>query len=240
MTPICLQWLDAPAPHRTLAALRASGELARLLPEVEALYGVPQNPQHHPEVDTGVHTELCLQMAELLEAAPRARFAVLTHDLGKALTPSTEWPKHVDHEVRGLEPVRAVCERLAVPADWQTLALLVCEYHLHAHRAFEMRSTSVVKFLQQTRLDAELHGLFDDFVVACEADKRGRTGKEANPYAQGAFLRAAMVELRARPYPPGADMYAAEGVKVYAERLLAVRRARDPYRELRAAAPVTC
>lgn len=239
MTPTCLQWLELPAPHEALASLHANGELARLLPEVEALYGVPQNPLHHPEVDTGVHTELCLQLAERLGASPRARFAVLTHDLGKALTPSAEWPKHVDHELRGIEPVRAVCERLAVPEDWQALALLVCEYHLHAHRAFEMRSTSVVKFLQQTRLDSEVHPLFEDFIIACEADKRGRTGKEDKPYDQGAFLRAAMAELRLRPYPEGADMYAPAGVKVYGERLTAVRRARDPYRDLRSA-PAVC
>lgn len=222
--------------------MRKAGLLATSFPEVDALYGVPQNPEHHPEVDTGIHTEMALQMAELLGASTRAKFAVLTHDLGKALTPVNELPKHVDHEIRGLDPVATLCDRHQVPLDWKNLALLVCEFHLHAHRAFEMRSTSVVKFLQNSGLDKEDTRFFEDFVVACEADKRGRLGKEEKPYHQGAFLREAYRALVAHPYSDGETMYTPGGIKTYEARLTGVRKARDPYRELRAPkqGPVAC
>jgi tRNA nucleotidyltransferase (CCA-adding enzyme) len=228
MTPDLLSWLDEAAPGEALAGLRASGWLAGHLPEVDALYGVPQSPEHHPEVDTGIHIELCLMMAERLGASARARFAVLMHDLGKALTPKDELPKHIDHETRGLVPVAAVCERLGVPVDWRDLALLMCELHLHAHRALEMRSSSVVKFMQSAGFDQSEDAFFEDFVVACEADKLGRTGKEGQPYPQGQFLRVARRDLVALPYSIGTDMYSLPGgVRVYEERLQAVKRLKD-------------
>ncbi|MCC5612633.1 HD domain-containing protein, partial [Nostoc sp. CHAB 5834] len=189
-----LAWLEGTGAAAALRSMRASGQLAELLPEVDALYGVPQNPEHHPEVCTGLHTEMCLDMAERLNATPAAKFAVLMHDLGKALTPKNELPKHIDHENRGIEPVTEVCNRLGAPQDMRELALAVCEYHLDAHRSLIMRSQSVLRFTERTGL---LKGTqyAEDFLVACEADARGRLGKEENPYPQGKFLRRVLNAL---------------------------------------------
>lgn len=223
--------LDSAKPGSTLTGWHARGKLASYLPEVDRLFGVPQHPEYHPEVDTGVHVAMCLDVAHQLRASKRARFAVLVHDLGKALTPADELPAHVGHERRGLRPTQQVCDRLVVPTDWRKLALLVGEYHLHAHRVFEMRSTSVVKFLQKSGLDTVEPDFFEDFVIACEADKRGRTGRQEQPYVQGAFLRCAWLSVCGHPYPPGADMHAPPGEQVYANRIAAVNRVREHFRE---------
>lgn len=224
-----LTLLNSTAPGELLLEWHTSGKLAELLPEVERLFGVPQRPEHHPEVDTGIHVAMCLDMAQRLGASPAARFAVLVHDLGKGLTPAEELPMHVDHEKRGLEPVQTLCDRLAVPAYWRKLGLLVCEYHLHAHRAFEMRSKSMLRLLNETGMDADLP-LLEDFLVACEADKRGRLHMTEKPYPQGQYIRAAARALQGIPMAPGTVIMDRDSQERHHARLAAVRGAGLPFR----------
>lgn len=220
-----LAWLFQPKADQALKALHAGRQLEHILPEVEALYGVPQNAEHHPEICTGIHTELCLKMAETIGASDVAKFAVLVHDLGKALTPKDELPKHVDHEHRGLVPVKAVCDRLSAPTSFVKVALAVCESHLHAHRAFEMRSKSMLKFVDGLALKKD-SAFAEDFLKACEADKRGRLGKEDRPYRQGAFLREVVKELNGLPDFISEEQNTREWQDWHNARLAAVRRAR--------------
>lgn len=175
-------------PQEIFTQWYASGRLALELPEVFALYGVPQKAEHHPEIDTGIHTMLVVQEARKLSDDVAVIFAALTHDLGKALTPPDEWPAHRGHEERGTDPVKALCDRLGVPADVRKLALLVCEDHLECHRAFEMRPGSVVQWIERNDWfsnRAEMH----NFIDSCEADARGRTGFENREYLSGHYLR---------------------------------------------------
>jgi tRNA nucleotidyltransferase (CCA-adding enzyme) len=174
--------LAEPAPQALLRVLRESGALARLLPEVDALYGVPQRPEYHPEIDTGLHIELCLeQSAKLRPGDAQIAFAVLVHDLGKALTPSHELPRHIAHEQRGLEPIRLVCERLRVPVDTRDLALHACREHLNVHRLHEMRAASIEALIQ--RCDGYRRPeRIAQIGWVCEIDKRGRAGLADQPY----------------------------------------------------------
>lgn len=221
--PQALDWLAAAAPHLHLAQLRRSGKLIELLPEVDALYGVPQSAEYHPEIDTGVHIELTLEAASLLTDSPAVRFAALVHDLGKALTPPDRWPKHVDHESQGLVPVAAVCDRFSVPEDWRKLALMVCEYHLHAHRAFEMNPKSVVRLFRTTGLEDQPQ-LLEPFLLAVEADKRGRAGRLYSSYPQGRYLADAFGIVRSTPMP--ADVTTPQGQDVHNMRLHLIRQVR--------------
>jgi len=181
--------LGEPQPSAFLQVLRACGALAVLFPEIDALYGVPQRAEFHPEIDTGVHLEMVLDAAaRLAPGDDLVGFCALTHDLGKALTPTNELPRHVGHEHRGVAPLRALAARLKVPTEHAALAELVCREHLNAHRAFELKPATVLKLLgaldalrRPTRLNA--------FLVACEADKRGRLGHEQDAYPQAAYLR---------------------------------------------------
>jgi len=183
-------------PEVFVCVLRDCGALAALLPEVEALFGVPQTPAYHPEIDTGVHTLMCLEQAVKLNAGTEVRFAVLVHDLGKALTPAAELPRHIAHEQRGLKPVRAVCERLKAPNSYRELALAVCEYHLHCHRALELRGKTLLKLMRGTGALRQPER-FEAFLLACEADARGRAGLEDRPYPQADYLRTALLAARA-------------------------------------------
>jgi len=178
-------------PSAFLRVLRDCGGLAVLFPEVDALYGVPQRPEFHPEIDTGVHLELVVDAAAKLAPGDElVGFCALLHDLGKALTPAHELPRHIGHEHRGVAAVRELSARLKVPTEHAALAELVCREHLNAHRAFELKPATVLKLLSSldalrrpTRLDA--------FLLACEADKRGRRGHEHDAYPQAGFLRSA-------------------------------------------------
>ena len=225
-----LELLESPAPGELLISWHGSGKLALLLPEVDSSFGIPQRKEHHPEVDTGIHVAMCLDVAQSLKASNAARFAVLLHDVGKSLTPTSELPAHVDHEIRGLAPVNAVCERFDVPEDWRKLALLVCEHHLHAHRAFEMRSKSMLRLLSQTGLERD-QALLDDFVVACEADKRGRLGKSENDYPQGRYMRKAAQVLQGLWMPPETVINDRPTQELHGARLRAVRDAGQPFRQ---------
>jgi tRNA nucleotidyltransferase (CCA-adding enzyme) len=178
-------------PSAFVRVLREAGALAVLFPEVDALYGVPQRAEYHPEVDTGVHLELVLDMAaHLAPGDDLVGFCALCHDLGKACTPADVLPSHIGHEHAGVAPLRALAARLKVPAEHAALAELVCREHLNAHRALELKPTTVLRLL--TRLDAlRRPQRLDAFLTVCEADKRGRLGQADAAYPQAGFLRAA-------------------------------------------------
>ncbi len=183
-------------PARFFEVLRECGALQRLVPELDALFGVPQPPEHHPEIDTGVHTLMVLAQATRLSADARVRFAALLHDLGKGTTPASEWPKHVGHEERGAALVRDICNRLRVPNEYRDLAVLVARYHTPCHRATELRDSTLLETLEA--LDAfRRPERVEGFVLACEADARGRTGYEDRPYPQADIFRRAFAAARA-------------------------------------------
>jgi tRNA nucleotidyltransferase (CCA-adding enzyme) len=177
-------------------ALRQLGALAAILPEVARLFGVPQPAQHHPEVDTGRHLLLALEVAAQISPQPAVRFGVLFHDLGKGLTPPDQWPRHLGHEEAGVEPIRALCHRLRIPNDIRDLAVLASRYHLHAHRAFELRPGTLLKMI--TALDGPRRPeRFHGFLQICEADARGRLGLQHKPYPQAEFLAGLLEAVRA-------------------------------------------
>jgi tRNA nucleotidyltransferase (CCA-adding enzyme) len=177
-------------PEVFIQVLRDCGALAALLPEVDALFGVPQTATYHPEVDTGEHVLMTLQQAVVLNADTDVRFAVLMHDLGKAATPPDEWPRHIRHEQRGIKLIAQVCERLRVPNRHSELARAVCAQHTLCHRALELRGKTVLKLLNLT--DAlRRPDRFESFLLACEADARGRLGFEQRDYPQADYLREA-------------------------------------------------
>jgi tRNA nucleotidyltransferase (CCA-adding enzyme) len=182
--------LAAPRPSAFLATLRACHALEVLLPEVAALYGVPQPVEGHPEVDTGAHLELALDMAAALKAGPDVAFAVLLHDLGKGLTDPADWPAHHGHESAGLPLVDRVCARFRAPTAAQRLARQVCLGHLRCHRVLEMRPGKVMALLED--IDALRSKDIRGFVLACEADFRGREGRRDQDYPQGRYLAAAL------------------------------------------------
>jgi tRNA nucleotidyltransferase (CCA-adding enzyme) len=183
------------APSRMFETLRACGALARLLPEVDALWGVPQRADYHPEVDTGVHVMMVIDMAARLGAALPARFAALTHDLGKAKTPADILPRHHGHEAKSVTLVEALCERLRVPGDCRDVARLAARYHGDMHRVGELRADTRLRILE--RCDAlRRPERFDLVLLACEADYRGRLGWQEREYPQAATWRAALAAVR--------------------------------------------
>ncbi|WP_020410033.1 multifunctional CCA addition/repair protein [Hahella ganghwensis] len=187
--------LGEKAPWIFIRVLRDCRALCPLLPEIDRLFGVPQVEKYHPEVDTGIHVLLCLEQAVKLETDTDTRFAVLCHDVGKGLTPEDVLPQHINHEKAGLPAIKQLCERLKTPKSAKELALLVAEFHTHCHKALELRPGSVVKLLD--RCDAwRRPERFENFLLACEADARGRTGLESCPYPQVQFLREALVVCR--------------------------------------------
>jgi tRNA nucleotidyltransferase (CCA-adding enzyme) len=183
-------------PALMIEALRVCGALVRILPEVDALFGVPQPPQHHPEVDTGLHTLLVIDYAAARDFSLAVRFAALTHDLGKGTTPREEWPSHIGHEARGVGLIDRVCQRLRVPHDCRELAVLDARYHGEVHRAPELRPSTIVKLLEKT--DAlRRPDRFELLLEACACDFHGRPGFESRPYQPAALLRNALAAARA-------------------------------------------
>ncbi len=194
--------LGEPQPEIFFEVLRSCGALERIFPEVAALYGVPQPEKWHPEIDTGVHTMMVLQMAAQLSPSTTVRFAALTHDLGKARTPREHWPRHHGHEALSVQLVNGVCDRLRAPNEFRELALLVAEHHGVVHRAQELRATTILTLLERT--DAlRRPDRFEAFLLACEADARGRKGLETQPYPQADVLRAALAAVK--PIVPTAE-----------------------------------
>ena len=175
--------------------LRDCGALKHLFPEIDALFGVPQRPEYHPEVDCGIHTLMSLQQACKSNYSLDVRFAVLVHDLGKALTPVNELPRHIMHEERGVKPVTELCERLKVPTQTRQLALSVCKEHLKCHQIMSLKPGTVWRLLQ--RLDVlRRPERVEAFVQACECDAKGRLGLEDRPYPQAQYMLDAMQVVR--------------------------------------------
>ncbi|MDX8399179.1 MAG: multifunctional CCA addition/repair protein [Gallionellaceae bacterium] len=174
-------------PSRFFTTLRDCGALQKILPEVDALFGVPQTEKYHPEIDTGIHTMLVLDDTAIHDYALEVRFAALGHDFGKATTPADILPHHIGHEMRSVDLLKGFCERLRVPSECRDLALLVARHHSNIHRAKELRAETIVKQFDSCDLwrKPERYPLI---LQACESDARGRTGHENDDYPQSAYL----------------------------------------------------
>ncbi|MBT8769156.1 multifunctional CCA addition/repair protein [Metapseudomonas boanensis] len=217
--------LMEPSPDVFIQVLRDCCALKAWLPELDSLFGVPQPAQHHPEVDTGIHILAVLRQCAMHEQPLDVRWACLLHDLGKGLTPEAEWPQHIAHEKRGIRLIQAVNERCKAPRDCQELAVLVGEFHTHAHRALELKASTLLDLLQ--RFDVYRRPQrFEAFIAACEMDARGRSGLEQRAYPQADYLRSAATVARAVAVQPllerglkGAEL----GEALKAERLEALK-----------------
>jgi tRNA nucleotidyltransferase (CCA-adding enzyme) len=198
-------------PSRMFELLRECGALAVLLPEVDRLWGVPQPAAHHPEVDTGVHLMLVLDMAASLRASLPVRFACLVHDLGKGTTPADVLPRHIGHEKRSAELLRAVCERWRVPVEVRELADVVAREHGNIHRSSDLDAAALVRLLE--RCDAfRKPARFGEVLQACECDARGRLGFEDTPYPQRPRLLAALAAAQSVETAPIALQAQAAGI----------------------------
>ncbi|KXZ74012.1 Multifunctional CCA protein [Acinetobacter venetianus] len=212
--------------------LKECDALKILFPEIDALFGVPQRPEYHPEIDCGIHTLMALKEACKANYALEVRFAVLVHDLGKALTPVDELPRHIMHEERGLKPVTDVCDRLKVPTLLKNLALIVCKEHLKCHQAKNLKPGTLWRLLQ--RLDVlRKPEKVEAFVQACECDARGRLGLETRPYPQAKYILDAMEivrNIRAQDLP--SDIQGAEiGEMLIQYRIEALAKYKEQYGE---------
>jgi tRNA nucleotidyltransferase (CCA-adding enzyme) len=215
-------------PSRFFEVLRACGALARLLPELDRLWGVPQPEKWHPEIDTGVHAMLVLDMAAQLSPDPEVRFAALCHDLGKGTTPAAIWPSHHGHEERSVTLLEAVCDRLRVPNRHRALARITARYHGLVHTVEELRPATIFDLLERT--DAfRRPERFRQMLTACEADFRGRTGYADRPYPQAAelgrlFAAALAVDVAALAVAAAEPRLIAQQIRQ--ARITAIRRAR--------------
>ncbi len=223
-----LKALQAPAPARFFEILREASALEIFFPEIDCLFGVPQPEIHHPEIDTGVHVLLCLNIAAQLTNDPVARFGALVHDLGKGATPRSKWPSHHGHEEAGIPLVKALCERLRAPAEFCVLGELVSRYHLIAHQTFEVRAGTLGKMFHNMGLYRQGgEEKLERFLVACEADARGRKGFEHKKYPQAAALREAFAAtkevsgemLLQEGHTPGPEL----GAKLHEKRVLLIK-----------------
>lgn len=178
-------------PDVFFETLRGCGALNKIFPEISALYGIPQPPRWHPEIDTGVHVMLVIRYAASVGAPTTVRFAALVHDLGKALSPPEQWPSHRGHEEAGVPLIEDLCDRLRIPNAYRELAVLTARHHASVHRAQELRVSTLLKLLETVDAFRRVER-FREFLTACESDARGRTGLEKEPYPQRDYL------LRAR------------------------------------------
>jgi tRNA nucleotidyltransferase (CCA-adding enzyme) len=204
--------MAATEPGRFVQVLRDCGALAVLLPEVDRLFGVPQPEDVHPEVDTGIHVLMAMNLAARAAASPEAVFALMLHDVGKGLTAAAEWPRHIGHEASGLPLIESICSRLKVPGSFRDLAVSVGSLHLRVHRVCEMRPGSVMRLIEDAGLLRRPEQLAD-FLAACEADYRGRAGREDRAYPQADRLKVALdaaLSIQARDL----DMSGLEGVQI--------------------------
>lgn len=182
--------LAEPTPTQFIKTLRACYALNKIMPELDALFGVPQPEQHHPEIDTGVHALLSLERAASLSDSIRVRFAALIHDLGKGMTPKETLPHHYGHEEEGVALVDKLCNRLSAPNEYRDLARICTRFHTNCHKAFELKTSTLLKVLEQTDAYRKPER-FEEFLICCQADAQGRTGKENTAYPQAEFLRRA-------------------------------------------------
>ena len=175
--------------------LRECGALRAVFPEIDALFGIPQPEKWHPEIDTGVHVMMVLEQAERLSPDLEVRFAALVHDLGKATTAKHKLPSHPGHEKRGIKLIRNLSKRMPVPRACRDLGILVAEYHTHCHRAFDLRAATILRVLES--VDAfRRPDRFEQLLIACEADARGRKGLEERDYPQADLFRGAFSAAR--------------------------------------------
>jgi tRNA nucleotidyltransferase (CCA-adding enzyme) len=180
-----------PQPSRLLAILRDCAAMAVVLPEVDALWGVPQVAEHHPEIDTGIHLGMVLDVAARAKAPLEVRFACLVHDLGKATTPAEQWPRHIGHEMRSVKLLRTLCQRLRAPQACAELAEVVAREHGNIHRSASLGAAATLRLLD--RCDAfRKPARFAQIVQACACDVRGRLGREGDAYSQGQRLMDAL------------------------------------------------
>ncbi len=178
-------------PSRMFDVLRQCGALQKILPELDRLWGVPQPEVHHPEIDTGVHVMLVVDVAAQRGFDLPVRFAALTHDLGKGTTPAHALPRHIGHEERGVGLVKSLCQRLRVPNDCRDLAVITARFHGKVHRAQEMRPGTLLDLLHESDAIRQ-PARFEQCLLACECDARGRTGFEDRPYPQADYLRGVL------------------------------------------------
>ncbi len=224
--------LEEDAAQVFFEALHATRALLPILPELDRLFGVPQPARYHPEIDTGVHSLMVLEQACCLSPDPKVRFAALVHDLGKGTTPPELWPRHRGHERRSAELIEGLCRRLHAPNSWRDLAIQVALYHSRCHRALELRPATLLETLEA--LDAiRRPQRLEPFLLACEADIRGRAGLERQPYPQADYLRAAhktvaKLDIKAI-VQSGADGQTI-GTRVTAERVRALAALREDWR----------
>ena len=179
--------LQTVRPRLYFETLRKMGALKVLFPEIDRLFGVPQNPKYHPEIDTGLHILLSLDQICAESNVLRLRFSVLVHDLGKGTTPRDQWPSHNGHEERGVKQIENLAKRLRIPNDCRDLAIKVSRWHLHCHRALELKAATIEKLFSGLDLWRNPQ-LLPEFLSCCQADIRGRTGMENNDYPQAAYL----------------------------------------------------
>jgi tRNA nucleotidyltransferase (CCA-adding enzyme) len=188
--------LTSQTPSVFIEVLRECYALAAILPEVNNLFGVPQPEKYHPEIDTGLHILLCLEQARKLSDDSVVLYATLVHDVGKGLTDPDQWPSHVGHEAAGLSLLNQIESRLRVPKEHAQLSRLVCEHHTKLHRVKELKPATVLKLLES--LDAfRRPERLDKFLLACEADARGRTGLETRDYPQNVYLKTLLLSASA-------------------------------------------
>lgn len=179
------------SPTTYFQVLRDCGALKVWFKELDALFGVPQRPEYHPEIDCGIHALMSLNAAHKAEGSLTVRWAALVHDLGKARTPADVLPRHIGHEKRGLAPLKAIHKRLKTPKDCAELAAISAEFHTHVHRALELKASTIVKLFN--KLDVwRKPERFEEFLQVCTADARGRTGFEETPYPQANYMRNAL------------------------------------------------
>ena len=175
--------------------LRDCGALHLWFSEIDALFGIPQRPEYHPEIDCGIHALMSLTAAHQLQASLEVRWAALTHDVGKALTPDSVLPRHIGHENRAKAPLNALHKRLKTPKDCAELAVLSAQYHTHVHRAFELKASTLLKVFNHFDIWRKPER-FESFLQVCTADARGRSGFETTPYPQADYMRQALAQVQ--------------------------------------------
>ena len=209
-------------PSRFFETLRSCGALAKIIPEVDALFGVPQPEKHHPEIDCGIHTMLVVDDTARHDYPLEVRFAALTHDLGKGTTPKDILPRHIGHELRSVELVKKLSQRLRASSECRDLALLAARYHGDIHRAFELRAETIIKLFQSA--DAWRRAeRFTQLLQACASDARGRTGHEQDDYLQADYLLQVLTAARAVDAGEIAKKCPGEGAIAVAVQLARVR-----------------
>jgi tRNA nucleotidyltransferase (CCA-adding enzyme) len=214
--------LETDRPDVFFQTLRQCGALARIYPEIDCLFGVPQPATWHPEIDTGRHVMMVIRQAAQRSGSARVRFAALVHDLGKGVTPESLLPAHHGHERKGVALIAGMADRLKIPNDFRELAELVSRYHLLCHRAGELRPATLLQLLE--KLDAfRRPERFAEFLLACEADMRGREGFENRDYPQADMLKLVLKEAASvRPDTASATSGADIGRQLQADRLSSI------------------